>query len=60
MKREAPSADPRMRLLPPRLRLSHLRALIRRESAGSTRARKLAALLQEQLTAAAENENRVQ
>jgi hypothetical protein len=49
-----------MRLLPLRLRLSHLRALIRREPAGSTRARKLAALLQEQLTAAAANENRVQ
>jgi hypothetical protein len=48
----------RMKLLPPRLRLAHLRALIRREPAGSTRARKLAALLGEQLTAAAANENR--
>jgi hypothetical protein len=60
MKREAPGAAPRMRLLPLRLRLSHLRALIRREPAGSVRARKLAALLQEQLAVAAAKENRVQ
>jgi len=38
--------------------MAHLRALIRREPAGSTRARQLAALLRDQLMAAAANENR--
>jgi hypothetical protein len=57
MKRKTSTFE-RMRLLPLRLRVAHLRALIRREPAGSMRARKLAALLREQLTAAAANENR--
>ena len=47
-----------MRVLPPGLRLAHLRALIRREPAGSVRAGKLAALLGEELAALAANENR--
>jgi hypothetical protein len=40
-----------MKRLPPRLRLAHLRALIRREPAGSTRTHELVALLRDQLTA---------
>jgi hypothetical protein len=48
----------RLRSLPPRLRLAHLRALIRCEPAGSARIGRLAALLRDQLTAAQANENR--
>jgi hypothetical protein len=48
----------RMKPLPPRHRLAHLRALIRREPAGSSRARELAALLRNQLRGAPANENR--
>ncbi|HKH80083.1 MAG TPA: hypothetical protein VKA03_00440 [Methylovirgula sp.] len=48
----------RMKPLAPRLRLAHLRALIRCEPVGSARARRLAALLRDQLTAAQANENR--
>ena len=48
----------KLRPLPPRLRLAHLRALLRCESAGSARTRGLTALLRDQLTAAQANENR--
>ncbi len=48
----------RLRPLAPRLRLAHLRALIWCEPAGSARARRLAALLRDQLTAARKSENR--
>ena len=48
----------RMKRLSPRHRLAHLRALIRREPAGSTRRYRLAALLRDQLTALPANENR--
>jgi hypothetical protein len=58
MKRGKLAKIERMGLLAPRLRLAHLQALIRHEPRGSRRARKLARLLQEQLTAAAANENR--
>jgi hypothetical protein len=58
MKRGKLGKIERMRLLAPRLRLSHLQALIRNEPCGSGRGRELAGLLQEQLTAAAANENR--
>jgi hypothetical protein len=58
MKRRKLGKIERMRLLAPRLRLAHLQALIRNEPRGSGRARRLAGLLQEQLTAAAANENR--
>jgi hypothetical protein len=43
----------RMKALPPRLRLLHLQALIRREPAGSARAEMLAALLRDQSASAA-------
>jgi hypothetical protein len=49
----------RLKPLPLRHRMAHLRALIRREPAGSSRARELAALLRNQLTASFANENRV-
>jgi hypothetical protein len=55
--RSADSSE-RMKLLPPRLRVLHLRALMRRAPAGSARAGKLAMLLREELTAPAANENR--
>jgi hypothetical protein len=59
MKRKTTSTSfERMKLLPLRLRLVHLQALIRREPRGSKRARKLAALLSGQLMVAAANENR--
>ncbi len=48
----------RMKRLSPRHRLAHLRALIRREPAGSARRSKLVALLRGQLTAVPANENR--
>ena len=48
----------RMKPLAPRLRLAHLRALMRCEPVGSERARRLAALLRDQLAAAPANENR--
>lgn len=51
----------RMKPLPPRLRLTHLRALIRQAPAGSARAEGLLALLlllHDQSTAAARYENR--
>jgi hypothetical protein len=44
----------RMKPLPLRLRLAHLRALIREEPAGSKRAQALTARLREQLAAHAE------
>jgi hypothetical protein len=55
--RSADSSE-RIKVLPPRLRVAHLRALIRRAPAGSARFRKLAVLLHEELTAPAANENR--
>jgi hypothetical protein len=58
MKRGKLAKIERMGLLAPRLRLAHLQALIRNEPRGSGRARELAGLLQEQLTAAKANENR--
>jgi hypothetical protein len=48
----------RMKRLPLRLRLAHLRALIRREPAGSIRTHELVALLRDQLAATPANENR--
>ena len=48
----------RMKRLPPRHRLAHLRALIRREPARSSRRETLVALLRNQLAAVAANENR--
>jgi hypothetical protein len=54
----APNAVERMKVLPPRLRVAHLAALIRQEGSGSARAEVLALLLRDQLTAFADNENR--
>ena len=48
----------RIRRLSQRHRLAHLRALIRREPAGSHRRRTLVALLREQLVATPANDNR--
>jgi hypothetical protein len=48
----------RMKRLSPRHRLAHLRALIRREPAGSNRRDGLVALLRDQLAALPANENR--
>ena len=48
----------RMKVLPIRLRVAHLTALIRQEGCGSARAERLAALLRDQLAALADNENR--
>jgi hypothetical protein len=47
-----------MKRLSPRHRLAHLRALIRREPAGSIRRREFVALLRDQLAATSANENR--
>ncbi len=61
MTREFPPAcivAARIRLLSPRHRLAHLRALIRQQAVGSTRWKELAALLREQLPPARANENR--
>ena len=49
----------RMKVLPPRLRVAHLAALIRQEGCGSARAGWLAVLLGDRLAALADNENRV-
>jgi hypothetical protein len=48
----------RIKRLSPRHRLAHLRALIRREPAGSTRRDRLVALLRDQSAATPANENR--
>jgi GcrA cell cycle regulator len=48
----------RMKRLSRRHRLAHLRALVRREPAGSTRRYRLVALLLDQLAALPANENR--
>ena len=48
----------RMKVLPIRLRVAHLTALIRQEGCGSARAEALAALLRDQLAALTGNENR--
>jgi len=48
----------RIERLSPRHRLAHLRALIRREPAGSTRRDELVALLREQFPATPANDNR--
>lgn len=48
----------RMKPLPRRHRIAHLRALIRQEPDGSTRRDELAALLREQWTPRPANENR--
>jgi hypothetical protein len=48
----------RIKLLSPRHRLAHLRALIRQQAMGSTRRSVLAALLREQLPPPPANENR--
>jgi hypothetical protein len=48
----------RMKVLPLRLRVAHLTALIRQERRGSARAEALAVLLRDQLAALADNENR--
>jgi hypothetical protein len=58
MKRRSTVSLGRMKPLPPRLRITHLRALIRLEPSGSARALQLAALLRDQLTDVAANENR--
>jgi hypothetical protein len=56
----APNAFERMDVLPVRLRVAHLTALIRQEGSGSARAEALAVLLRDQLTALADNENRAE
>lgn len=48
----------RIKLLSPKHRLAHLRALIRHEPKGSLRARALAALLRDQVSVASANEDR--
>ncbi|HXB81054.1 MAG TPA: hypothetical protein VNX23_27235 [Bradyrhizobium sp.] len=58
MTRKAANTFERMRVLPLRLRLAHLTALIRREGCGSARAEALAVRLRDQLAALAEDENR--
>ena len=54
----APSGFERMKVLPLRLRVAHLEALIRQEGRGSARAEGLAVVPCDQLTALADNENR--
>ena len=54
----APDGFERMTVLPLRLRVAHLEALIRREGRGSARAEALAVVLRDQLAALADNENR--
>ncbi|HEY6903659.1 MAG TPA: hypothetical protein VI216_05090 [Candidatus Acidoferrales bacterium] len=49
----------RMKPLPLRLRLAHLRALLRREPSGTKRAQVLTALLREQLAAHAKAERAI-
>jgi hypothetical protein len=58
MTRKAPNTFERLNVLPLRLRVAHLTALIRQEGCGSARAEVLAVLLHDQLTALAEDENR--
>lgn len=58
MTRKAANTFERMRVLPLRLRVAHLTALIRQERSGSARAKALALLLRDQLTALADTENR--
>jgi hypothetical protein len=48
----------RLKPLSPRHRLAHLHALIRQQPVGSIRRDELAALLRDQVTAPAANENR--
>ena len=55
---KAPNGFERMKVLPLRLRVAHLAALIRQERRGSARAEALAVLLRDQLAALADNENR--
>ena len=59
MTRQALDAFERMSVLPLRLRVAHLAALIRQEESGSARADVLAVLLRDQLTALAGNGNSV-
>ena len=54
----APDGFERMKVLPLRLRVAHLEALIRQECRGSARAEALAVVLRDQLAALADNENR--
>ena len=54
----APSGFERMTVIPLRLRVAHLEALIRQEGRGSARAEALAVVLRDQLAALADNENR--
>ena len=54
----APDGFERMKVLPLRLRVAHLEALIRQEGRGSARAEALAVVLRDQLAALADNENR--
>jgi hypothetical protein len=46
----------RLKLLPRRLRVTHLRALLQRQLAGSIRGRELAALLRDEMMAQAAEE----
>jgi hypothetical protein len=55
---KAANSFERMKVLPLRLRVAHLAALIRQERRGSARADWLAVLLSDQLAALADNENR--
>ena len=54
----APSGFERMTVIPLRLRVAHLEALIRQEGRGSARAEALAVVLRDHLAALADNENR--
>jgi hypothetical protein len=61
MTRKYPSIDimvVRMKPLPPRHRIAHLRALLHREPQGSTRRVELAALLRHEMTPPPANEDR--
>jgi hypothetical protein len=57
MKLSATDIAGRMKPLPRRHRLAHLRALIRRQPAGSIRGKELAALLHDEMTAPPPYEN---
>ena len=54
----APDGFERMKVLPLRLRVAHLEALIRQEGRCPARAEALAVVLRDQLAALADNENR--
>ena len=54
----APSGFERMTVIPLRLRVAHLEALIRQEGRCPARAEALAVVLRDQLAALADNENR--